>query len=341
MKPFLRPFAMSWLMLCASASAQSIDSIAQNIPAPHVHGTVRGRWESDIDAHVSRFKVRNARVSLDGNIHPTIDYYMQVDLCQGGKVTFLDGWGRIAIDRHWKIQAGQFRTPLGNDPFRGPHTYIFANRSYLGRYLCNIRAAGVKAAYCPLSFPATIEAGIFNPTTINDVSNWHKTYTYAGRAILSPGQWRFDFGMMSVKPADVRINLWDAGIAWKQDRWEMATEYMYRHYTNDAHPATHAWLVWSNYTMPVKWGVFNRFSIQGRYDGMNDFTDTESMENGSCSTTACGRQRLTAGATISYRNGPVWLDLRAQYEKIWLDSNYNPKVPGQGDRATVEMVLRF
>ena len=79
---------------------------------PNIHGAMRARWEDDLDASRSRFQLRNARVSLDGRIHPTIDYFLQVDLCDQGSMKFLDGWARIKVAEGLKFQAGQFRMPF-------------------------------------------------------------------------------------------------------------------------------------------------------------------------------------------------------------------------------------
>lgn len=328
-------------LFCVEAKEVASETAAPEVNyVPHIHGTLRARWEDNLTADESRFKIRNARVSLDGLIHPVIDYYLQVDLCQSGTVQFLDGWIRMAFGQHWKVQAGQYRMPFGFETFRAPHTYMFSNRSYMGRYLCNVRSAGVKGVYELKSRHLTVEGGIFNPTSISDQTGWHKTYAASARAIYTPGSWRLDGGFMTIKPALTRINMWDCGVAWIEGRWEWAAEYLVRLYTSDAHKPTHSWVAWGNYAMPVKAGPFNCLSFQGRYDGMTDFSNTDELNDGRCLTTASGRQRVTGGVTLSYRAEKMRLDVRANYEKRWAN-HHGPIVGDNGDRATVELIIRF
>ena len=53
---------------------------------PQIHGVVRARWENDLDAGLSRFQLRNTRLTVSGNIAPSIDYFLQADLCDRGSM---------------------------------------------------------------------------------------------------------------------------------------------------------------------------------------------------------------------------------------------------------------
>lgn len=64
---------------------------------PKIHGTVRARWEMDTKGGENRFAVRNARVSISGEIAQPIDYYIQTDFCDQGKMKILDAWGVSAL----------------------------------------------------------------------------------------------------------------------------------------------------------------------------------------------------------------------------------------------------
>ena len=114
---------------------------------PNVHGTIRSRFEVATESGDYRFQVRNARVSIDGMVAPSINYYINTDFCDRGKIKILDVWARMRIMQGLSIQAGQFRMPFGVDPFRGPNSYYFANRSFIGKDVCNVRAVGAKLSY--------------------------------------------------------------------------------------------------------------------------------------------------------------------------------------------------
>lgn len=307
---------------------------------PNVHGTVRTRWEMETATGDNRFQVRNARLSVDGRIAPAIDYFLNTDLCDRGKMKILDAWARIGIADGLRFQAGQFRMPFGVDPFRGPHTYIFANRSFIGKQVCNVRAVGAKLSYTFPQIPLTVEAGAFNPTPIGDHSVWQRRLAYAGKAEYRWGNVKMSAGMQSLRPDGVRINLLDGAVTWTSGRWIVEGEYMNKHYTRRTHPSCHAYNVFADYHMPLRAGVFNRLSFQGRFDGMTAHSSGTRDDNGQLVTDDAARNRITLGSTISYNRKSVYLDLRANYEKSFFHSGVD--IPqGVGDRLVLELVLRF
>ncbi|MDE6086084.1 MAG: OprO/OprP family phosphate-selective porin [Muribaculaceae bacterium] len=308
---------------------------------PQIHGVVRARWENDLDAGLSRFQLRNTRLTVSGNIAPSIDYFLQADLCDRGSMKFLDGYARIRIVKGLSFQAGQFRMPFGIDMFRAPANYIFSNRSFMGKQVCNVRAVGAKATYAIPSTPLTLEAGLFNPTSIYDQLGYYKTYAYAGRAILNlPAGFSMQAGYMSLAPDQVRMNMVDAGITWNSTHWTVEAEYLHEHYTKDAHKATHAYNFWTSYRFPVNAGVFNQLAFQGRFDGMTAHSSGVRNSDGLLISNDPARNRVTVGATLSFIQKPVWLDVRVDYEKFFYHKGVVAPV-GDGDRLVAELVLRF
>lgn len=308
---------------------------------PHIHGTVRTRFEVATESGKYRFQVRNARVSLDGKIAPSIDYYINTDLCDRGKMKILDVWARIWATKELGFQAGQFRMPFGVDPFRGPNTYLFANRSFIGRQVCNVRAVGAKAMYTLPAIPLSAEAGVFSPTTIGDHSGWNSSLAFAAKITYTLDNVKFATGFQSIIPDSVRTNLIDAAVTWSADRWFVEGEYMYKHYTSNRHKACHAYNLQADYQMPIKAGVFNRLSFQGRFDGMTAHSNALRDENGYLVTNDPARNRITVGATISYiKSKNLFLLLRANYEKYFYHHGVTTN-PDTGDKAVLELVLRF
>ena len=293
---------------------------------PQINGTIRSRWEMETQEGESRFQVRNARLSLTGKIAPQISYFLNTDLCDRGKMKILDAWGRIELGGGASFQAGQFRMPFGVEPFRAPHTYFFANRSFIGKQVCNFRSVGAKVGV-DIS-PFTIEAGVFNPTTIGDHETWNKKVTAAGQVILRTGDFKFVTGGQTVMTEGTRANLIDGAAGWSRDRWTVEAEYMHEHFTHDAYKACHAYNLFANYAMPVKAGIFNRLSFQGRWDGMTRHANDPA------------RNRITVGSTLTYSASKVFADLRANYEKyIYRHNAEGPQ--GERDKVVLEMVIRF
>lgn len=336
----LLTFVVEAFSLHAAGEAPVDTAVTKISYVPNIHGAIRARWEQDVESSRSRFQLRNARFIVDGRIAPEIDYYLQIDACDQGTMKMLDGWGRIEVFKGFKLQAGQFRMPFGEDPFKSPATYIFSNRSFIGRRICNVRAVGAKVNYELSRVPLTLEGGVFNPTNINDHTGWQSAYAYSGRAIYRFGSMKSDVGFMSIRPDDIRINLVDCALNWTSGQWTVEGEYMYKHYTHHAHRAVHAYNLWADWHKPVRVGVFNRMSLQGRIDGMTAHSDGKRNSDGVLTTGDPARNRITVGATLSYVRRPVWCDIRLDYEKYFYHHDA-AVVAGQGDKLLVELVIRF
>lgn len=307
---------------------------------PNVHGVVRTRWEMETETGDSRFQVRNARISIDGRIAEPIEYFIQADFCDRGTMKILDAWGRLTLADGLKIQAGQFRMPFGVDPGRAPANYIFSNRSYLGKEVCNVRAVGAKLMYSFKDVPLSIEAGAFNPTSISDHEKWNSSMAYSGKVTYKWGNVKLNAGVKTIIPDSVRINLLDGNISWSAGRWLVEGEYINKHYTNSSYKTSHAYTIFADYHMPVNAGVFNRLSFQGRFDGITDHSSGKRNAEGKLYTTDPARKRITVGSTLSYIKGAVHADIRLNYEKMFFD--HGVKAPqGKGDKIVAELVIRF
>lgn len=326
------------IAISATSAIYASDSISYR---PNVHGTLRGRFEASTEHSDYRFQVRNARVRLDGKIAPIADYYMQVDFCDRGSIKILDVWARVWATKAIGLQAGQFRMPFGVDPFRGPNTYLFANRSFIGKQVCNVRAVGFKAMWHPDNMPLKFEAGAFNPATISDHTSWHNKLAYAAKLSYTFGNTTLATGFQSLSPDSVRMNLADLALTWRHGRWLVEGEYMYKHYTGNRHKASHAYNVYADYHMPVNTGFFNRLSFQARFDGMTDHSSGLRDSDRKLITDHPARNRITLGSTISYiRSKTMFLDLRVNYEKYFYHSGTAVSAEN-GDKAVVEVVLNF
>ncbi len=334
-------FVSFLILLSAFFSVASADDGEKVSIIPQVGGTFRGRWEMDLSNDASRFQVRNARLVVSGSICREITYFFQTDLCDRGKITILDAYGQLVLADGFNLRVGQFRMPMGVEPFRAPHTYLFANRSTIGKEVNNFRAVGGRLSYTFARLPVTLEAGAFNPTAISDHNVWCHTLAYSSKARYKLGNTTFTTGFQSIRPDATRINFIDAAIGWCSGRWTVEGEYVYEHYTRRAFDPCHAWTVFGDYAMPVKAGVFNRLSFQARYDGMTDHNNGFADEDGKLTLTDDGRQRITVGTTLSYRRSRVWCDIRLNYEKYFYHHSSTLHTSGRGDRLLAELVIHF
>lgn len=310
---------------------------------PKIHGVIRGRWEMDTKGGESRFQVRNARVTIAGEIAQPIDYYIQTDFCDRGKIKILDAWGRIAMTRELKLQAGQFRLPFGTDCFRGPGNYIFANRSFIGGTMNNVRGVGAKLSYAlPLGGGSrlTLDAGAFNPTSMADHDVWVKKMAFAGKAVYTIGEVKIAAGAETLIPDSVRVNSLGGSLTWTRGELTVEGEYLNKHYVHKAHKAAHGYNIFADYGFPVKAGVFNRASVQARFDGMTAHSSGKRDNEGLLFTDHAARNRVTVGGTLTYVYKFVRCDLRLNYEKYFYHHGVSVPV-GAGDKICAEMVVKF
>lgn len=315
------------------APAEGADKISY---LPEFHGAVRPRWEIDTETGESRFEVRWARFTAEGKVAPKIGYFLQVDLCDQGVFKVHDAYVRLGVAKGLEIQAGQFRLPFGKEPFMAPQNYVFANRSFMGKQMCNYRKVGLKLTYSvPVSVPLTLEASVANAGSTSNHNTWSKSYVGCGRVTLQAGDFTICGGILDIKPDLVRVMMYDIGSTWAHGNWRAGTEFMNEHYCSSSHKDANTWVVWGDYGRNAKLGIFNRWSVQARYDGMTrQWNGVEGSEDNEL------RNRFTLGGTLSYRYKKVFADLMLNYEKYLYPSSYSPS-SGQQDKIVLELAVRF
>jgi len=328
---------ISILSIVAASATESADEVSY---VPKAGGVMRARWEIETADGYNRFAVMNARVYLKGNIAKPISYFVHTDLCDQGKIKFLDAWIRFDAFSGFVFQAGQFRIPFGVDPFRGPGSYIFVNRSFIGRDLDNIRAVGVKAGYEIPGTPLSVEAGVFSPGVITDHSKWTNQKTFASKAVCNLGMFSIAAGYQSIVPDSVRINMADAAVTFRYGRISAEAEYMYKHYTNGSFKPCHAYNAWVDYSLPLNKVLFNRLSFQGRVDGSTVHSSGMRNADGILVADQPYRNRITLGSSLAYVQKPIKCELKLNYEKYFYHSGYI--IPqGRGDKIVAELVVKF
>lgn len=329
----------SLLIATPDVSAADADTTVSYIPK--IHGVMRPRLEVGTKSGDFRFQLRNARVSLEGKISRQIDYYLQVDFCDRGSIRPLDFWARAAIFKGFSLQMGQFRMPFGFDPHRGPANYFFANRSFVGKQVCNYRAVGGKATYAVPNTRLKIEAGIFSPNSISDHKKWARRVAASGKLTYDVGNVSMTTGYMTVSPEKKRANMIDAAVCWKSGRWTVEGEYIYEMYPGSDLDGTHAYDIWGNYRFPLKSKLFNAMSVQARFDGMTAHSSLVPDDAGKISLDQPRRNRITIGTTISHLTSKyVFFDVRLNYEKYLYSKGVLPALD-EDDKAVLELVVKF
>lgn len=307
---------------------------------PKIHGVFRGRYEGAWPDYLQRFQVRNARVSLEGKILPELDYYFRVDLCDRGTMKFLDGWARWRFSKEFAVKAGRFRVPFAVDAFRGPGSYVFANRSFLGKEMANLRQVGIQLGYYGKSIPLTLEAGVFNSATSSDQEVWQKEMDYAVKASYRVGNVTVSASFLSMMPKVTRMNIVDGSVSWKYRTLLLEGEYQHLHYCGNGYKDVNAWLAFASYGIPVGWRPFDMWSFHWRFDAMSDHSSGAPDPDGILITDDAARRRITVGTTLACNISKVKAEIILDYEKYFFDSGMTAPT-GQDNRIVAELVVKF
>ena len=267
-----------------------------------------------------RFEVRNARVSVTGNVLPIVAYKAEIDLSDEGSIKMLDAYARLFPAKGLTVTAGQMRVPFTIDAHRSPHQQYFANRSFIAKQVGNVRDVGITLGYTlPTDLPITIEGGLYNGSGLTNQKEWHKEVNYSAKTqFLFTKGLNLTLSIQSIQPEEIRVQSYDIGAYYESDRFHIEAEYLYKQYSDNAFKDVQAVNTFINYDLPLR-KIFNKMSFLLRYDMMTDQSDakTTDEETGALVTTDYKRQRLTGGITFSLSKA-FRTDLRLNYEKIFL-----------------------
>lgn len=353
----MKTFITTALVSLAAATAMAQETKAETAteqksetkPTMNIHGTIRSKYELQTEEGEHRFEVRNARVSIDGSLSPIIYYKAEIDLCDEGKIKMLDAYTRLKPRQTMQFTIGQMRVPFTIDAHRSPHQQYFANRSFIAKQVGNVRDVGASLGYSMnVGFPIILEAGLFNGSGLtNQKDYWTNSINYSAKAqMFFPGGWNLTLSTQKIKPDNVTINMYDAGMYWQSHGLHIEAEYLYKHYSDDAFKAVHAVDAFASYDIPTSpKSVIRYVTPLIRYDYMSDHSDgkryLEGKENpeGSLIVNDYQRSRITGGVTLSLKK-PFVSDIRINYEKYFYREG-GVAHTSEKDKLVVELVTRF
>ena len=291
---------------------------------PEVHGTIRAKYEYQTTMGAGRFEVRNARVSVTGNVLPSVAYKAEIDLSDEGQIKMLDAYARLFPTKGLTVTAGQMRVPFTIDAHRSPHQQYFPNRSFIAKQVGNVRDVGFTVGYTlPTDVPITVEGGLFNGSGLTNQKEWHKEVNYSAKAqFLFTKGLNLTLSVQSIQPEEVRMQSYDIGAYYETGRFHIEGEYLYKQYSGNAFKDVHAVNTFINYDLPLQ-----------------SDAKTADEETGRLTVTDYKRQRLTGGITFSLSKA-FRTDLRLNYEKYFYAKNSIAKESEQ-DKVVLELMVRF
>lgn len=316
---------------------------------PKVHGTIRGKYEYQPEDGEGRFQVRNARVSIEGDVTKTVSYKAEIDLSDEGQIKMLDAYTRLKPVRGLNFTIGQMRVPFTIDAHRSPHQQYFANRSFIAKQVGNVRDVGATLGYSfNVGFPITLEAGMFNGSGLtNQKDFWTDNVNFSAKAqLFFPRGFNLTLSTQKIKPEDVSVMMYDAGAYYHAHGWHVEAEYLYKHYEDEAFKAVHAVDAFVSYDIPLRKCFFKKISPLVRYDFMSDHSDGmrynsdgDEDKAGSLITNDYQRSRVTGGVTFSL-SLPFVSDIRLNYEKYFYREGAIAH-PSEKDKFVIEFMTRF
>lgn len=309
---------------------------------PEIHGTIRAKYEYQTGMGAGRFEVRNARVSITGNVLPKVAYKAEIDLSDEGAIKMLDAYARLFPWKNFTITAGQMRVPFTIDAHRSPHQQYFANRSFIAKQVGNVRDVGLTLGYTlPTQLPIILEGGLYNGTGLTNQKVWHKEVNYSAKAQLFPADGlNLTLSVQGIQPEEIWMHSYDFGTYFETDRFHIEAEYLFKHYSDHAFDNVHAVDAFVNYDLPLR-KVFNKMSFLARYDMMTSQSDGETRDEktGTLAITDYKRHRITAGLTFSLSKA-FRTDLRLNFEKYFYPEGCIAKESEQ-DKVVLELMVRF
>lgn len=324
---------------------------AYNSQAQNVHGILRGKYEYQPEMEASRFEVRNARLSVDGNMKHTSAYKLEVDLCDESAIKMKDAWVRLMPWKSFRATFGQQRMPFSIDAHRNPSAQYFANRSFIAKQVGDMRDVGFQLGYDWTNNEGrktvVLDAGIFNGSNLdNQKSAWFTSPSYSARLQWFPvRQWAIIPSIQHQKIAGRKASYTslDLGSYYETNGLHLEAEYLHKTYQHGAFTDCDALDVMAIYRQPLnERNYFEAVSYLLRYDSMDDHSDgKKGMDDGNrLWITDYARQRFTVGLTFHVRNDSFPADLRLNYEKYWYADNGMAKESEQ-DKLVCELMIRF
>lgn len=349
------------------------------IPAkyiPEVFGAVKAKFETSLYDGKHRFNVRNSRFGVKGLAGERMRYVIQIDFSNEGKVSVLDSYVAY-FHRNFEISIGQQQYHFSTDLDRGPNSNIFANRSFLSKFVTTYygstlddgvekyyvssiggRDLGLHASYSIPGIPVKLSGGVFNGSGTNS-PEWDDKVNFVGRVEIG-GKKGFRFAAshynghtpVNIKvfhPQDIpgieeeftqRIRMWGGELHYGHDNFRIEAEYAQRRLKDDGLQLLHVAHVLGNYTFGLNNPrVFKYIMPVGRWDmGKNIEFLNRSKE-----LEKFDAHRATLGVNLGFAGKIFGSELRFQFEKYMLDgkpSDYG-RNPLLQDKFTVEVVVTF
>ncbi|MFH0843422.1 MAG: porin [Bacteroidota bacterium] len=315
-----------------SVQTNSQDSVkVKSEFVPDLDGILKTKVEYDLDNSLVRFEVRNARFGAKGMINDYMSYRVEIDLSDEGKMKMLDAYVRFTPVRSLDFYMGQRKIPFSTDYMRNPADNIFANRSFLAKYINDgLRDIGFYADYKGnTNFPVNILLGAVNGTGNNN-PQWINRPNLVGRIVTGPLSGFRAAGSAYFGQAKYRENLAMFGgeLRYSNNSFFIESEYIRRNWTDTLSSRIHDDGIYlhSYYNFTRQNKVICLITPTARVDLMGTSVFGNDVD----------ASRLTLGINFGFDPRQFYAEIRINYEDYFKSS-----LPIHTDKMTIEFIGRF
>lgn len=298
---------------------------------PELYGILKTKAEYDLNNSRVRFEVRNARLGAKGKINQFFSYRAEVDLSEEGKIKMLDAYVKFTPVANLDFYMGQRKIPFSTDYLRNPAETIFANRSFLAKYMNEgMRDIGFYANYkFTGKIPVDIFLGAVNGTGNNN-PQWVDKPNLAGRISVGPERGirvtcNTYYGQAMYKD---HLAMFGGEMRYSTGSFFIESEYIRGNWTDTLSIRKHddGLYIHSYYNFKLNNKMIYLLTPVARWDFIRESVSENKID----------ANRLTFGLNAGFEPKQFYAEIRLNYEKYLRRS-----LPEHTDKITLEFIARF
>jgi hypothetical protein len=332
--PGIRKYLLLTLLLTILTRASALSQDTARVRSeylPKLFGILKAKAEYDLDNSLMRFEVRNARFGAVGKINNYMGYRIEIDLSDEGQMKMLDAYVKFTPIKDLSFYMGQRKIPFSTDYMRNPAENIFANRSFLAKYVNDgMRDIGFYAEYkMPVELPVNLIVGAVNGTGNNN-PKWIERPNVVSRLTVGHDNGfraagNFYYGQYLYVEDLVMIG---GELRNTIGPWFIECEYVIRNYTDTlfVRQKQDGFYIHSYYNFIPESKMIYMVTPTVRYD----FTGNSVHEN------RIDVSRLTLGLNVGFDSKQFYSEIRINYEDY-----FEGYLPIHTDKLTLEFIARF
>jgi len=326
---YLRGFLLLVILTGLNYVAAQDSSAVRSDYLPDIDAVLKVKTEYDLDNSLVRFEVRNARFGLKGKINEFMSYKIELDLSDEGKMKMLDAYVRLTPLKNLDIYMGQRKIPFSTDYMRNPAENIFANRSFLAKYINDgMRDIGFYLDYkFGNSVPVDILLGAVNGTGNNN-PQWIERPNLVSRVVFGRETGFRATGNLYYGEAENKDNLalYGGELRYNNGNFLIESEYISRNWTDSIRIHDDGLYVHSYYNVILTDKIVKIITPTVRWDYMGDLLCSGRID----------ASRMTLGVNIGFEPKQFYSEIRLNYENYFKSS-----IPIHTDKLTLEFIARF